>query len=42
MLITIIIICIVGLSYIEMREKWNAHTKPPQGWIQSKGWRIKK
>lgn len=44
MITTLIItafLCIIGLALISTSEKWNKNTKPPNGWIQYKGYRNK-
>jgi hypothetical protein len=35
------IICLIGLAYLTSKEKWDNNTRPPKGWIQNKGFRIK-
>lgn len=36
-----IIVCIIGLSWISTKEKWDNITKPPKGWLQHNGTRYK-
>lgn len=36
-----IIVCILGLAWINTKEKWDNITKPPKGWIQYNGINVK-
>ena len=40
-LIIIAVVCALILSYIKTKEKFYNISKPPKGWIQHKGWRIR-
>lgn len=40
-LVIIGIICILGLAWINTKEKWDNITKPPKGWIQYNGINVK-
>ena len=36
-----IIVCIIGLAWLNTKEKWNNITRPPKGWMQHNGTRYK-
>lgn len=41
MIVLIILICIVLLSFLNVKEKWNNNIKPPSGCMQYKNFKIK-
>ena len=35
------VVCGILWVYFKSKDDWNDMTKPPQGWMQHKGWRQK-
>jgi hypothetical protein len=34
-------LCLIGLAWLGASGEWNKRTKPPKGWVQHNGVRIK-